>query len=91
MIFILGWVLALAKDVFLRWTTSQLSCISHEVRPSDAEFHASGQEGPIPYEEKDGDDKRVVYYVETLRSKSVEGTLPAILRIIGKIEGKHQV
>jgi len=49
------------------------------------EPHASGYEGPVQYEEKDSDDKAVVYYVETLRSKGVEETLPAILRIIAKV------
>ena len=42
------------------------------------------------YEEKDSDDKAVVYYVETLRSKRVDDTLPAILRIIANIEGKYK-
>ena len=46
--------------------------------------HAEGFEGPVPYEEKDGDDKQVVYYVETLRSKRVEETMPAILRKLAK-------
>ena len=35
--------------------------------------------------------KRAVHYVEMLRSRRVEETLPAILRITAKIDGKHQV
>ena len=51
------------------------------------ELHTSGYEGPALYEEKESDEKTVVHYVEMLRSKRVEDTLPAILRIISNIEG----
>ena len=40
--------------------------------------------------ERESYAKRVVYYVETLRSKRVEETLPAILKIISKIDGNHK-
>ena len=54
------------------------------------ELHTRGYEGPILYEERGSDAKTVVHYVEMLRSRRIEDTLSAILRIISKIEGKHK-
>ena len=53
-------------------------------------MHAQGIEGPVNQELQTDDEKRTVYLIEILESNSVGDTLPAIHRIITRLERHHR-
>ena len=53
-------------------------------------MHHQGVEGPVPLEEVVDDEQKTVYYTEILVSKKVEDTLPALLKMIARIEAQHR-
>ena len=57
---------------------------------AEQHMRCSGLEGPIPLEQCVDEDKRTVYLAEILSSKSSSETIPAIKRMIVRIQRYHR-
>ena len=57
---------------------------------AEQHMRASGLEGPIPLEQCVDEDKRTVYLAEILSSKSSSETIPAIKRMIARVQRYHR-